>query len=81
MSIPKELYNLKFAEYMQSIKILYLTDDRFKSLCEQYCNSKIDMENHNTKMIKTFASKVKVENLVIGLEEEILIYLIRKSWR
>lgn len=81
MSIPKELYNLKFAQYMESIKILYLTDDRFKSLCQEYCNSKIDMENHKTKMIKTFASRIKAENLVVELEEEIVIYLIRKTWR
>lgn len=78
MSIPEELYNAKFAEFMESIKILYLIDDRFKMMCDDYCHSKIKTEKLKKKFEKSFNQKLKSENLSKELEEEILFYLLKK---
>lgn len=78
MSIPEELYNAKFAEFMESIKILYLIDDKFKTMCDDYCQSKIKTEKLKKKFEKSFNQKLKSENLSKELEEEILFYLLKK---
>ncbi|WP_264537330.1 hypothetical protein [Flavobacterium sp. N1736] len=79
MSLPNELYNAKFAEYIESVKILYLVDDKFKTMCDDYCNSKMNTEKYRKKFEKDFRHKLEYENLSKELEEEILIYLIRKE--
>ena len=78
MSIPEELYNSKFAEFMESIKILYLVDDRLKTICDDYCHSKVRTEKLKKKFEKSFNQKLKSENLSKELEEEILFYLLKK---
>jgi hypothetical protein len=78
MSLPNELYNAKFAEYIESLKILYLVDDEFKMMCDDYCDSKINTEKYYKKFEKDLHYKLEYENLSKELEEEILIYLIRK---
>jgi len=79
MCLPNELYNAKFAEYIESLKILYLVDDKFKTMCDDYCNSKVNSEKYRKKFEKDFRHKLEYENLSKELEEEILIYLIRKE--
>jgi hypothetical protein len=79
MTIPKELYQGNFTEFKESITILYLTDDRFKSLCDAYCSSKSDVEKYHIEMVKILTNTKKLENLIVGLQEEILIYLIRRN--
>lgn len=79
MSVPNELYNAKFADYLDSIKILYLVDDKFKTICDDYCMSKVNTEKYRKKFEKDFRHKLEFENLSKELEEEILIYLIRKE--
>ncbi|MBF4515548.1 hypothetical protein IRZ71_04305 [Flavobacterium sp. ANB] len=79
MSLPNELYNAKFAEYLDSLKILYLVDDKFKEICDEYCKSKNSAEKYKKKFEKDFRHKLEYENLSKELEEEILIYLIRKE--
>jgi hypothetical protein len=79
MSLPNELYNAKFAEYIESLKILYLVDDQFKSICNEYCSSRTKTEKYKKKFEKNFRNKLEFENLSNELEEEILIYLIRNN--
>lgn len=79
MSVPKELYNTKFVDYLESLKILYLVDDRFKTICDDYCISKMKTEKYKKKVEKDFYHKLEYENLSKELEEEILIYLIRNA--
>ncbi|KUJ60801.1 hypothetical protein AR687_15435 [Flavobacteriaceae bacterium CRH] len=79
MALPNELYNAKFAEYLDSLKILYLVDDNFKIMCDEYCMSKNNAEKYKKKFEKDFRNKLEYENLSKELEEEILIYLIRKE--
>jgi len=78
MSLPSELYTSKFADFMESIKILYLTDDIFKTICDDYCGSKTKTEKFKKKFENNFNQKLKYENLSRELEEEILIYLLRR---
>lgn len=79
MSLPNELYNAKFAEYIESLKILYLIDDQFKTICNEYCSSREKTEKYKKKFEKNFRHKLEFENLSKELEEEILIYLIRND--
>ncbi|MCD0472087.1 hypothetical protein [Flavobacterium sp. JAS] len=79
MAVPKELYNAKFLDYIESLKILYLVDDKFKAICDDYCRSKLKTEKYKKKFEKYFQHKLEVENLSKELEDEILIYLIRKG--
>ncbi|WP_166924032.1 hypothetical protein [Flavobacterium poyangense] len=79
MSLPSELYNTKFAEYIESLKILYLVDNKFKTICDEYSKSRIKAEKYRKKFEKDFRNKLEFENLSKELEEEILIYLIRKE--
>ena len=80
MAVPKELYNAKFAEYMESLKILYLVDDKFKTICDDYCASNMKAQKFKKKFEKYFQHKLECENLSKELEDEILIYLIRKGY-
>lgn len=77
MSVPEELYNAKFAEFMESIKILYLVDDKFKTICDEYCISKIETVKVQKRFEKNFNQKIKLENLSKELEEEILFYILK----
>lgn len=79
MSVPEELYNARFKEYFESLKILYLVDDNFKSICDHYCSCRLKTEENMKKIEKHFKNKLEFENLSKELEEEILIYLIRKG--
>lgn len=79
MAVPKELYNAKFADYIESLKILYLVDDKFKIVCDDYCANKLRAEKFRKKFEKHFQNRLECENLSKELEDEILIYLIRKG--
>jgi len=78
MSIPKELYMMKFAEFMESVKILYLVDDKFRTICDEYCNNKAKTEKFKKKFEKYFYQKLQAENLSKEFEEEILLYVLRR---
>jgi len=77
MSISKELYNVKFEDYKESLQILYMADDKFKSICNEYCTIKKKKAKFEKKFEKYFQKKLKYDSLSEELEEEILIYLIR----
>ncbi|WP_341690088.1 hypothetical protein [Flavobacterium calami] len=62
---------------MESIKIMYLIDDRFKMICDQYCISKIKAERNKQKSEKYLYQQLENENLSQELEEEILFYIIK----
>lgn len=79
MSLPDELYNVKFADYLESIKAMYLSDDKFKTICDDYCNSKVSEEIYKKKFEKYFRHRLESENLSKELEEEILFYIMRNS--
>jgi hypothetical protein len=75
MSIPNKLYTEKLNTYQESIKVLYLVDDDFKSMCDDYCCSKLNIEKHMQTMKENFQMKIEYENLAKELEEEIVLYI------
>ncbi len=77
MAIPEKLYSEKLSNYQESIKVLYLIDDDFKSMCDDYCCSKLNIEKYKKKMEDDFHMKVEYENLTKELEEEILMYIVK----
>ena len=77
MSIPEKLYSEKLSNYQQSIKVLYLVDDDFKNMCDDYCCSKLNVEKHNQIMQENFHLKVEYENLTKELEDDIVRYIIK----
>lgn len=79
MSLPDELYNVKFAEYFESMRKMYLLDDRFKTMCDDYCENIVNAEIYKKKFEKNFRQKLECENLAKELEEEILFYIVRNS--
>lgn len=79
MPVPDELYNVKFADYFELIKVLYFSDDRFRTICDDYSNSKINGEIYKKKFEKYLRHNLESENLSKELEEEILFYIIRNG--
>lgn len=79
MSLPDELYNVKFAEHFESIKKMYLQDMAFKIICDNYCESVSNAETYKKKYENNFRKNQNFENLAIELEEEIRFYIIRKG--
>jgi hypothetical protein len=77
MSIPKALHIEKFAGYIESIMVLYLADDEFKAICDDYCTSKINTEKYQKKLEEDTLCKTEYENLSQELEKEILRYLTK----
>lgn len=77
MSLPDELYNVKFAEYFEAMRGMYSTDDRFKTICDDYCTNIANAESYKKKYEKNFRNQLECENLAKELEEEILFYMIR----
>lgn len=75
MVIPKALNVEKFAAYSDSIRILYLVDDDFRIMCNDYCTSKIYIEKCQEKIHEDEKSKEEYENLFTELEKEILRYI------
>jgi Na+-translocating ferredoxin:NAD+ oxidoreductase RnfC subunit len=79
MSLPDELYNMKFAEYFDSMRRMYLQDEKFKEICDHYCSNIAEVKMYRKKKEINFSKEQQCENLSKELEEEILFYLVRKS--
>jgi hypothetical protein len=77
MSIPEKLYSKKLSNYQETIKVLYLVDDNFKTMCDDYCCSKLNVEKYKQKIQENFYLKVEYENLTKELEDEIVQYIIK----
>ncbi|WP_125721778.1 hypothetical protein [Flavobacterium ustbae] len=76
-AIPDELYNVKFAAYLDSMKELYQLDEKFKDMCDAYCVSTAKTDFYKEKSEKSYRRKMKFETLSRELEEEILFYIMR----
>ena len=75
MPIPRELNTAQFAEHMDDIRILYLADEDFKSLCDDYCTVKISLEKFIGTSSNDLQRKLEYKNLSVELENEILHYV------
>ncbi|MBE8726321.1 hypothetical protein [Flavobacterium hungaricum] len=78
MALPEELLNIKFAEYIADLKALYSYDENFKAVCDDYCRTKKKCEKAAEKVRRHLADQLEYQTLMYEIEEEILIYLIRR---
>jgi hypothetical protein len=79
MQIPEAFTIEPFAEYTETIKMLYLADDDFKSLCDDYIISKLNMEKYRGQSRENVRSVMEYQQLARDLENEILEYLKKIS--
>ena len=75
MPIPRELNTAQFAEHLGDIRILYLADEDFKSLCDDYCTVKISIEKFKGSSSKDLQRESEYKHLSVELENEILYYV------
>ncbi|MFB3390223.1 hypothetical protein [Flavobacterium sp. LAR06] len=76
MTIPKALYNNnKFEKFMESIIILYLADDEFKVICDDYCITKMISEQYKKKKEEDTRCQAEYESVSAELEDEILRFI------
>ena len=75
MPIPRELNTVQFAEYLDAIRILYLTDDDFKSLCDDDCTVKTSLEQFTGTSAREVEWALEYKHLSVELAEEILYYV------
>ena len=75
MPIPPALDIEEFAEYKEVINRLYLIDDDFKALCDDYSMSKMHIEKINAKSLEDKQRKIEYQQLSLELEKEILDYV------
>ena len=77
--IPPALNNSRFAEYIETIKMLYKVDDDFKTLCDDYMTSKTSLEEFHEKAMQDKQMELEYKRLYRDLEKEILEYVARRS--
>ena len=77
--IPHDLNISKFAEYLDTIKMLYEVDDDFKSLCDDYLDSKKNFEKFKDQSFETKQLKQEFKHLSQNLEKEILEYVLKRK--
>ena len=75
MPIPPALDIDEFAEYREVINRLYLIDDDFRALCDDYSMSKMHIETFNAKSLEDKQRKIEYQQLSLELEKEILDYV------
>lgn len=77
MPLPDELYSIKFAGYFESIREMYAADNKFRTICDDYCESVLQTKNYEKRIVRNVKGKLESENLSRELEEEILFYIAR----
>ena len=73
--IPPDLKTPPFAEYLETIKMLYRIDDDFKTLCDDYVISKANEEKLRSFELADKQSEIEYRQLSRDLEKEILDYV------
>ena len=76
MTIQEVLTNKKFAGHVETIKHLYIIDDDFKTLCDDYRISIENNEELKKESIKDRQLAREYEELSAELEKEILQYIL-----
>jgi hypothetical protein len=67
-----------FPDYAEKIRILYLADDEFKSLCEDFLTSKMALEKSTGKISNDQQLESEYRQLMVELEKEIINYIKKK---
>ena len=78
MNIPTALETDKFKHYLEIISELYKVDDDFKTMCDDYCLNRLNIEKLKRKCLQTRMHKMECEELSIELEDEIFEYIMNR---
>lgn len=78
--IPIVLNSSQFAEYIETIRMLYRVDEDFKTLCDDYVTSKENIEKFSDLALEDMKTVFEYKQLSLDLEKEILDYVNRVSW-
>lgn len=79
MIIPEVLTTIEFSNHTESIKVLYLADDDFRALCNDYCTSQLFIEKYKEKAAENLQCQQEYEELSLELKTEILHYIKEKE--
>jgi hypothetical protein len=77
--IPHALNISQFAEFSETIKMLYEVDEDFKTLCDDYTRSKTSFEEFKDRSLETKQMKLEYKRLSRDLEKEILDYVTKRK--
>ena len=77
--IPPAFNAPQFADYIETIKMLYKVDDDFKTLCDDYLTSKYSLEKFKERSAEDKQMELEYKRLSRDLEKEILEYVIKRS--
>ena len=75
---PLSLNISRFAEYVETIKMLYQVDDDFKILCDDYLISKNNIEKFRKQSLENKQQAMEYKRLVMELENEMLDYVTKR---
>ena len=67
----------EFSEHGETVKKLYSMDDEFKTLCEDYYISRMNIEKLKVQLLENRQSTLEYKHLAVALEKEILEYLLK----
>ena len=71
MPVSHVLNTEPFIEHMETIELLYSVDDGFKSLCDDYCNSMMNIQKWKNKLIENKQRELDYKQLLLDLEKEL----------
>lgn len=75
-----KVYNvIPLAEHLDTIKVLYVTDENFRTLWDDYHTSKINLKKSRERSLEEMRSELEYQQLADDLEAEIITYLNNKS--
>jgi len=80
MPLPPALNIAEFAEYKEVINRLYLIDDDFRALCDDFSMSKTHLEKFNAHSLEDKQRKIEYQQLTLELEKEILDYVNKLTY-
>jgi len=69
----------QFTNHAETIRILYLVDEDFKSLCDDYYTSKMHSEKLHDKMLSDKQWENEYQHLSSVLEKEIIDYITNRE--
>ena len=75
MMIPSALNIATFAEYIDTIKMLYSVDEDFKILCDDYATSQMNIEKLKSSPFRDSTIEMDYKQLSSDLEKEIIDYV------
>lgn len=79
MPLSKVLNIIPLAEHLEMIKVLYVTDENFKTLWDDYHTSKVNLKRSRERSLEEMRSELEYQQLADDLEAEILAYLNNRS--